>query len=388
MEWKRGIDKAVAAIAEQIKTQSIPVNDAMLKQVATVSANNDISIGELVADAYSKIGKEGIITIEDARGTETEVKVVEGMQFNQGFLDPFYINNQKMNCELKNPLIFIYDRTLSTWNELVAVLEKGRGKPLLIICNDLEGEAYATLRTNRVKNNIPVCAIQAPAYGEKRKELLQDIAILTGGTVISEQSGYTIDALQPGQFGTAESIIVTKDKTTIVGGGGDKKDIDKRAMELRTFAADKDTKPHDKRDLEERAAKITGGVAVMYVGGMSAVEIHEKKDRCDDAVRATKAALEEGVVSGGGQALLNCKVISQEGSGDEAAGYELINRVLSAPLRQMCVNAGVDAGFVVRECQRLGLGYNVATDNFENLIESGIIDPAKVVRVALRLAVS
>jgi chaperonin GroEL len=403
MELKKGIDVAVQEVVAQLKEQAIPVTDEMLKHVATVSANNDAEIGALVAGIYQKVGKDGVIKIEDSHSEKTEIKQVEGMEFSKGYLSQAYINNwNKMQVELQNPYILIYDRSITTMKELGHdILDKVlvsyiNGKPeqsgrqLLIICADMEGEAYASLNVNRVKGNIPVAAVQAPSYGEARKELLQDIAIMTGGVVISEQDGYALDKLTLAQMGKCDSVIITKDSCMIVGGKGTPEAIQKRINELKLFSDEAGTKEIDKYRLNERAAKLAGGVAVMYVGGQSEIEAKEKKDRCDDAVRATKAAMEEGIVPGGGIALLRCEMVNKAfmGDSDFVAGYDLIARVLSAPLRQMCHNAGVDGGYIVRTCVETNKGYNLVTEKFEDLIQSGIIDPVKVVRVAIEQAAS
>ena len=388
MEVKKGIEAGVEQVVAQIKKLSVEVDDKMLLDVATVSANNDAAIGKLVSEAYNKIGKDGIITIEDAKSPNTEIKIIDGLRINKGFLDPFYINNQsKMTCELKKVAILLYDREITTAQEVIQIVSAKKGVPLLIICGGLEGEAYATVRTNRVNANYPICVIEAPYIMDRSREVLEDIAILTGATVISEASGYTLDKLKGDMFGDAETITTTQAHTTIVGGGGDKKEIKKRIESLKKFATNPETRGFDKVQLQERAAKMENGVAVMYVAGVSQVEINEKKDRCDDAVRATKAALEEGVVPGGGFALLSCK-IKEEGNKDFEAGMQLVAKILSAPLRQMCENAGLDAGYVANKCIELGKGYNFMNDSYEDLSASGILDPAKVCRVTLEQAAS
>jgi chaperonin GroEL len=390
MELKKGIDSAVKDIVDKLEKLSIPVGDKLV-QVATVSANGDKEIGELVSGVYDKIGKDGLIKIEESGTPDTEMKRVEGMEIKQGFLSPAYINNPaKWNCEMKDALIFIYDRPITLWEELLPVLKAANQKNLLIICSELEGEAFATLNVNRVRGNLPVCAIRTPSFGERRKEILKDIAIMTGATVVSEQDGLVISKFKPEYFGKCESLIVDKDNTMFVGGGGDKKALKNRVDELRSFAAESGVKDFDKQMLEERAAKLSGGVAVLYVGGTSVIEMKEKRDRCDDAVRATKAALEEGVVPGGGIALL--RLMPKEPAGTTAfeMGRAIVAKAVEAPLRQMCTNAGLDASYIVSKCANGSgaFGYNLNTGNFGDLLTDGIIDPAKVCRVTLQQAAS
>lgn len=391
MQLKKGIDNGVEQAVAHLAEISIPVSDK-LREVATVSANNDAYIGGLVAEAYSKIGKSGIVTIEKSGSTETEIKLVDGMELNKGFLSPFCVSDiTKMSAELKNTLVLIYDRPITTATDLLKIfdvaLKKVSGVSLLIICSEMDGEAFATFNVNRMKYQVPAAVIQAPSYGEERRQIIEDIAILTGGTVISEQNGLVLDKLTPSLFGKCDSVTVTKDKCTIVGGKGSKESIDTRMEELLTLASFPGTTEIEKVRLESRIAKLGGGVAILYVGGVSEVEISEKKDRCDDAIRATKAAIDEGIVPGGGYALLSCP-ITVFGNRDYAAGIEVVKKVLEAPIRQLCENAGIDAGWVVRECKERGLGYNLLTDKFEELISSGIIDPKKVVRIALEQAAS
>jgi chaperonin GroEL len=389
---KKGIEDAVNQVVREIQNMSVEVDDDMLFNVAAVAANNDEEIGILVSQAYEIIGKDGIIDIQEGQSLNTEIKVLDGMRINQGFLDPFYCNDEALSkAEYKDMVVFICDREINTAEELIKILDKYKSKPMLIICGGLEAEAFATARTNRVRIQYPVVAIQAPFVGERRKAVLEDIAILTGATVISEASGLTLDKLKPEYYGYADKITVTQHHTTIVGGHGDKNKITSRATSLKNLADDMETRGFDKQQLKQRAAALSNGIAVMYVGGLSQVEIKEKMDRCDDAIRATKAALEEGIVPGGGWALLCCgEMIEAALSSDKdySAGMSLITSILSAPLRQMCRNAGLDDGYIVNKCLELDKGYNFNTMQYEDLMVSGIVDPAKVVRTTLQQAAS
>jgi chaperonin GroEL len=400
MELKKGIDKAVEQVVTALKAQAIAVTPETLVHVATVSANGDDFIGKLVADTYNELGKDCTISIEDSNTFETNMKIVEGMQVDSGYIDPYYVTNpQRMICELKNVAVLIYDRKITTAKELtdnnIGIFGKilPSGKSLLIICADLEAEAYATINVNRMRSQIPVCVIKCPSYGENRKRILEDIAILTGGTVISEQNGFVLDKLQINQLGICDTVTVTKDSCMFVGGKGTKDAIEQRVNELRILADQPETIIGEKDLLRARAAKLSGGVAVMYVGGNSEVEVKEKKDRCDDAVRACKAALEEGIVAGGGMALLKAGgfTIAPGDPEDVKKGMELIQIVSTSPIWQMCMNAGMNkdvAKLLVKNVFASNIGYNFATDQYENLIETGIIDPVKVVRIALESAAS
>jgi chaperonin GroEL len=397
MDLKRGIDKAVTAIVENLKQQSQTVGEDnnKIKQVASISANNDEVIGALIAEAMGKVGKDGVITVEEAKGTETEVKTVEGMQFDRGYLSPYFVTNaDKMEAELENPYILIYDKKISNMKELLPVLEKQvqTGKPLLIIAEDLDGEALATLVVNKIRGSLKVVAVKAPGFGDRRKAMLEDIAILTGGTVISEERGYKLENADLSYLGTAEKVVVDKDNTTIINGAGDSEDIKSRVNQIKA-QIETTTSDYDKEKLQERLAKLAGGVAVLYVGAASEVEMKEKKDRVDDALHATRAAVEEGIVAGGGVAFIRA-IEALEGmkglNDDETTGIAIVKRAVEEPLRQICENAGIEGSIVVQKVKEgtADFGYNARTDVYENLIAAGVIDPTKVGRVALENAAS
>ena len=397
MDLKRGIDKAVAKVVENIKSQSEKVDDNYdkIEQVATVSANNDQEIGKLIADAMKKVSKDGVITIEEAKGRETTIGVVEGMQFDRGYLSPYFVTNtEKMECEMENPLILIYDKKISNLQEFLPILNPAAqtGRPILVIAEDVESEALTTLVVNRLRTQLKICAVKAPGFGDRRKAMLEDIAILTGGVVISEEKGLKLEQATLEMLGTAEKVNVTKDNTTIVGGKGDKQLIQDRTNQIKNEIKNT-TSDYDKEKLQERLAKLSGGVAVLYVGAASEVEMKEKKDRVDDALCATRAAIEEGTIPGGGVALIRA-ISSLDGlegeNADETTGIKIIKRAIEEPLRQIVENAGLE-GSVVVEKVRAGegdFGYNARKDTYENLRQSGIIDPAKVCRVALENAAS
>ena len=397
MDLKRGIDKAVAKVVENIKSQSEKVDDNYdkIEQVATVSANNDQEIGKLIADAMKKVSKDGVITIEEAKGRETTIGVVEGMQFDRGYLSPYFVTNtEKMECEMENPLILIYDKKISNLQEFLPILNPAAqtGRPILVIAEDVESEALTTLVVNRLRTQLKICAVKAPGFGDRRKAMLEDIAILTGGVVISEEKGLKLEQATLEMLGTAEKVNVTKDNTTIVGGKGDKQLIQDRTNQIKNEIKNT-TSDYDKEKLQERLAKLSGGVAVLYVGAASEVEMKEKKDRVDDALCATRAAIEEGTIPGGGVALIRAisALDGLEGeNADETTGIKIIKRAIEEPLRQIVENAGLE-GSVVVEKVRAGkgnFGYNARKDTYENLRQSGIIDPAKVCRVALENAAS
>ena len=397
MDLKRGIDKAVAEVVKNLQAQSSPVGEDnnKIKQVATISANNDEVIGKLIADAMAKVGKDGVITVEEAKGTETEVKIVEGMQFDRGYLSPYFVTNtDKMEAELDNPFILIYDKKISSMKELLPILEKQvqTGRPLLIIAEDLDGEALATLVVNKIRGSLKVVAVKAPGFGDRRKAMLEDIAILTGGTVISEERGYKLENAELTYLGQAERVIIDKDNTTIINGAGQKEDITGRIGQIKA-QIESTTSDYDKEKLQERLAKLAGGVAVLYVGAATEVEMKEKKDRVDDALHATRAAVEEGIVAGGGVAFIR-SVAALEGlkgaNEDETTGIQIIKRAIEEPLRQICENAGVEGSIVVQKVKegKLDFGYNARTDKYENMIAAGVIDPTKVSRIALENAAS
>ena len=397
MDLKRGIDKAVAAVIGNLKTQSQTVGEDnnKIKQVASISANNDEVIGTLIADAMAKVGKDGVITVEEAKGTETEVKTVEGMQFDRGYLSPYFVTNaDKMEAELENPYILIYDKKISSMKELLPVLEKQvqTGKPLLIIAEDLDGEALATLVVNKIRGSLKVVAVKAPGFGDRRKAMLEDIAILTGGTVISEERGYKLENADLTYLGQAEKIVVDKDNTTVINGAGKSEDIKARVNQIKA-QIDTTTSDYDKEKLQERLAKLAGGVAVLYVGAATEVEMKEKKDRVDDALHATRAAVEEGIVAGGGVAFIRAieALNTLKGANeDENTGIQIVKRAIEEPLRQICENAGIEGSIVVQRVKegKADFGYNARTDVYENLIGAGVIDPTKVGRVALENAAS
>jgi len=397
MDLKRGIDKAVDAVVAELKKQSKSVGDdnKKIEQVATISANNDSAIGKLIAQAMAKVKKEGVITVEEAKGTETTVEIVEGMQFDRGYVSPYFVTNaDKMTAVLETPYILLYDKKLSTMKELLPILEKAvqTGKPLLIICEDLDGEALATLVVNKIRGSLKICAVKAPGFGDRRKEMMQDLATLTGGTVISEERGFKLENADLSYLGTAEKITVDKDNTTLVGGAGKKADITARVNQIKS-QIESTTSDYDKEKLQERLAKLAGGVAVLYVGAATEVEMKEKKDRVDDALHATRAAVEEGIVAGGGVSYIRAieSIEKMKGANeDEATGIAIVKRALEEPLRQISANCGIEGSVVVQKVRegKNDFGYNARTDEYENLIAAGVIDPTKVVRVALENAAS
>ncbi|EOR95285.1 Heat shock protein 60 family chaperone GroEL [Arcticibacter svalbardensis MN12-7] len=397
MDLKRGIDKAVAAVVANLKEQSQTVGEDnnKIKQVASISANNDEIIGSLIAEAMAKVGKDGVITVEEAKGTETEVKTVEGMQFDRGYLSPYFVTNtDKMEVELENPYILIYDKKISSMKELLPVLEKQvqTGKPLLIIAEDLDGEALATLVVNKIRGSLKVAAVKAPGFGDRRKAMLEDIAVLTGGIVISEERGYKLENADLTYLGQAEKILIDKDNTTIINGAGNSDDIKARVSQIKS-QIESTTSDYDREKLQERLAKLSGGVAVLYVGAASEIEMKEKKDRVDDALHATRAAVEEGIVAGGGVAFIRAVAALADLKGaneDENTGIQIIRRAIEEPLRQICENAGIEGSIVVQRVKEgtADFGYNARTDVYENLIGAGVIDPTKVGRVALENAAS
>ena len=397
MDMKRGIDKAVAAIVDQLKANSEAVGDSSekIKQVAAISANNDDFIGGLIADAMEKVGKEGVITVEEAKGTETYVDVVEGMQFDRGYLSPYFVtNSEKMETELDNPFILIHDKKISAMKDLLPVLEKvaQSGRPLLIIAEDLEGEALTTLVVNKLRGTLKVAAVKAPGFGDRRKAMLQDIATLTGGEVISEESGLSLEGTTVEQLGTAEKVVMDKDNTTVINGAGDDAAINARVNQIKA-QIETTTSDYDREKLQERLAKLAGGVAVLYVGAATEVEMKEKKDRVADALHATRAAVEEGIVPGGGVAYIRAldALSSVQGvNEDESVGIEVIKRAIEEPLRQIAFNAGVEGSVIVNKVSegKGDFGYNARENKFDNLKAIGIIDPTKVARVALENAAS
>ena len=397
MDIKRGIDKAVAKVVESIKSQSEMVGDNYdkIEQVGTVSANNDPVIGKLIADAMRKVSKDGVITIEEAKGTDTTIGVVEGMQFDRGYLSAYFVTNtEKMECVMENPYILIYDKKISNLKDFLPILEPAvqTGRPLLVIAEDVDSEALTTLVVNRLRSQLKICAVKAPGFGDRRKEMLEDIAVLTGGVVISEEKGLKLEQATIEMLGSAEKVTITKDNTTIVNGNGDKENIHERCEQIKAqIAATKSD--YDREKLQERLAKLSGGVAVLYVGAASEVEMKEKKDRVDDALRATRAAIEEGIVPGGGVAYIRA-LESLEGlkgdNADETTGIEIIKRAIEEPLRQIVANAGKEGAVVVQKVRegKGDFGYNARTDGYENLHAAGVVDPAKVTRVALENAAS
>lgn len=397
MDLKRGIDKAVEAIVADLQKQSKEVGSTTekIKQVASISANNDEVIGELIAEAFGKVGKEGVITVEEAKGTDTYVDVVEGMQFDRGYLSPYFVTNpEKMETELDNPYILLYDKKISSLKELLPVLEPvaQSGKPLLIIAEDVDGEALSTLVVNKLRGALKVAAVKAPGFGDRRKAMLEDIAILTGGTVISEESGHTLENATLDYLGTAEKVTIDKDNTTIVNGAGDAEMIKNRVNQIKA-QMETTTSDYDREKLQERLAKLAGGVAVLYVGAASEVEMKEKKDRVDDALHATRAAVEEGIVAGGGVALLRAKAALADlkaDNADERTGIQIVARAVEAPLRTIVENAGLEGSVVVAKVAegKGDFGYNAKTDEYVEMFKAGIIDPKKVTRVALENAAS
>ena len=397
MDLKRGIDKAVEAIVADLKKQSQNVgnDNKKIEQVATISANNDQVIGKLIAEAMSKVKKEGVITVEEAKGTETTIEVVEGMEFDRGYISPYFITDvDKMEAVLENPLILIYEKKISTMKELLPVLEKAvqTGKPILIIAEDIDGEALQTLVVNRLRSNLKICAVKAPGFGDRRKAMLEDIAILTGGVFIAEDRGFKLENADLTFLGKAEKVTVDKDNTTIVGGSGKKADITARVNQIKA-QIESTTSDYDREKLQERLAKLAGGVAVLYVGAATEVEMKEKKDRVDDALAATRAAVEEGIVPGGGVAYIRAIASLEKLKGvneDENTGIAIVRRAIEEPLRQICTNSGIEGSIVVQKVKegKDDFGFNARTEKFENLLKAGVIDPAKVTRVALENAAS
>ena len=397
MDIKRGIDKAVAKVVESIKDQAETVGDNYdkIEQVATVSANNDPVIGKLIADAMRKVSKDGVITIEEAKGTDTTIGVVEGMQFDRGYLSAYFVTNtEKMDCEMEKPYILIYDKKISNLKDFLPILEPAvqTGRPLLVIAEDVDSEALTTLVVNRLRSQLKICAVKAPGFGDRRKEMLEDIAILTGGVVISEEKGLKLEQATIEMLGTADKVTVTKDYTTVVNGAGNKDSIKERCEQIKAqIVATKSD--YDREKLQERLAKLSGGVAVLYVGAASEVEMKEKKDRVDDALRATRAAIEEGIIPGGGVAYIRA-IDSLEGmkgdNADETTGIGIIKRAIEEPLREIVANAGKEGAVVVQKVRegKGDFGYNARTDVYENLHAAGVVDPAKVARVALENAAS
>ena len=397
MDIKRGIDKAVAKVVDSIKGQAETVGDNYdkIEQVASVSANNDPVIGKLIADAMRKDSKDGVITIEEAKGTDTTIGVVEGMQFDRGYLSAYFVTNtEKMECEMEKPYILIYDKKISNLKDFLPILEPAvqTGRPLLVIAEDVDSEALTTLVVNRLRSQLKICAVKAPGFGDRRKEMLEDIAVLTGGVVISEEKGLKLEQATIEMLGTADKVTVSKDNTTIVNGAGDKENIKERCEQIKAqIVATKSD--YDKEKLQERLAKLSGGVAVLYVGAASEVEMKEKKDRVDDALRATRAAIEEGIVPGGGVAYIRALDALEGFKGDnvdETTGIDIIKRAIEEPLRQIVANAGKEGAVVVQKVRegKADFGYNARTDVYENLHAAGVVDPAKVTRVALENAAS
>jgi chaperonin GroEL len=397
MDLKRGIDKAVVEVVKSLKKMSQTIGEDIQKieQVATISANNDNVIGKLIAEAMGKVKKEGVITVEEAKSTETTVEVVEGMQFDRGYLSPYFVTNaDKMEVELESPYILIYDKKISNMKELLPVLEQvvQNGKPLLIIAEDIDGEALATLVVNKIRGALKVAAVKAPGFGDRRKAMLEDLAILTGGTVISEERGYKLENATLKDLGRTEKITIDKDNTTIINGAGNKEDIKSRVGQIKA-QIESTTSDYDKEKLQERLAKLSGGVAVLYIGAASEVEMKEKKDRVDDALHATRAAVEEGIVAGGGVAYIRAITALDKLEGDnqdETTGIAIVRRALEEPLRQIIANSGSEGSIVVQKVKegKDDFGYNARTEKYENLIAAGVIDPTKVTRVALENAAS
>ncbi len=395
MDLKRGIDKAVGSIIAELKKFSQEVGDdnEKIKQVATISANNDTAIGTLIAEAMDKVKKEGVITVEEAKGTETTVEIVEGMQFDRGYLSPYFVtNSEKMIADMENPYILIFDKKISTMKDLLPILEKSAqsGRPLVIIAEDVEGEALATLVVNRLRGSLKIAAVKAPGFGDRRKAMLEDVAILTGGTVISEEQGRRLEDAQLEDLGTCEKITIDKDNTTIVNGSGDKSMIEARVKQIKA-QIETTTSDYDREKLQERLAKLAGGVAVLYVGAATEVEMKEKKDRVDDALHATRAAVEEGIVPGGGVAYIRAlealDALDTENE-DQVTGVQIVKRAIEEPLRQIVANAGGEGSVIVQKVKegKADFGYNARTDVYENLLGAGVIDPTKVTRVALENA--
>ncbi|GHT28004.1 60 kDa chaperonin [Bacteroidia bacterium] len=397
MDLKRGIDKAVAAVVESLKKQSQEIgNDfGKIENVAKISANGDETIGALIAEAMQKVKKEGVITVEEAKGIDTYVDVVEGMQFDRGYISAYFVTNtEKMEADLDNPYILIYDKKISALKDMLPILEQTvqTGRPLLIVAEDIESEALATLVVNRLRGSLKICAVKAPGFGDRRKEMLEDIAVLTGGIVISEEKGLKLEGVTIDMLGTAEKVTVSKDNTVIVDGAGDKDAISARVAQIKA-QIESTTSDYDREKLQERLAKLAGGVAVLYVGAPSEIEMKEKKDRVDDALSATRAAIEEGTVPGGGVAYIRATAALEELKGineDETTGVEIVKRAIEEPLRQIVENAGKEGAVVVQKVKegKADFGYNARTDVYENLYAAGVIDPTKVTRVALENAAS
>ncbi|MEM7109180.1 MAG: chaperonin GroEL, partial [Bacteroidota bacterium] len=394
MDLKRGIDKAVAAVVADLNKQSKKIKESNeIAQVGTISANNDVEIGDMIAAAMDKVGKDGVITVEEAKGTETEVKTVEGMQFDRGYLSPYFVTNaDKMEAELDSPYILIYDKKISAMKELLPILEATAqtGKPLLIIAEDVDGEALATLVVNKIRGSLKIAAVKAPGFGDRRKAMLEDIAVLTGGTVISEERGYKLESATIDYLGTAEKVNIDKDNTTIVNGAGKKSDITARVNQIKA-QIETTTSDYDKEKLQERLAKLSGGVAILYIGAATEVEMKEKKDRVDDALHATRAAVQEGVVAGGGVALIRAiasldKV--ETANDDQVTGVNIVRAALESPLRTIVENAGMEGSVIVHNVieGKKDYGYNARDNKYENMIGAGVIDPTKVTRLALENA--
>ena len=397
MDLKRGVDKAVEAIVGELNNNAVTVGSSSdkIKQVASISANNDEAIGSLITEAFEKVGKEGVITVEEAKGTDTYVDVVEGMQFDRGYLSPYFVtNSEKMEADLESPYILLYDKKISAMKDLLPVLEPvaQSGKPLLVIAEDVDGEALATLVVNKLRGSLKIAAVKAPGFGDRRKAMLEDIAILTGGTVISEERGFTLENTTIEMLGSAERVTIDKDNTTIVNGAGDKKNIEARVNQIKA-QIETTTSDYDKEKLQERLAKLAGGVAVLYVGAASEVEMKEKKDRVDDALHATRAAVEEGIVAGGGVALLRSRKVLEKLTSenlDEVTGIQIISRAIESPLRTIVENAGGEGSVVVAKVLegKGNFGYDAKSENYVDLLKQGIIDPKKVTRIALENAAS
>ncbi|WP_272973307.1 chaperonin GroEL [Croceibacter atlanticus] len=397
MDLKRGIDKAVEALTKDLAKQSKEVGNSSekIKQVASISANNDDQIGELIAQAFGKVGKEGVITVEEAKGTDTYVDVVEGMQFDRGYLSPYFVtDSEKMTTDLENPYILLVDKKVSSMKDLLPVLEPvaQTGKPLLIIAEDVDGEALATLVVNKLRGSLKIAAVKAPGFGDRRKAMLEDIAILTGGQVISEERGFTLENATIEQLGTAETVTIDKDNTTVVNGSGDKDMIKNRVNQIKS-QIETTTSDYDKEKLQERLAKLSGGVAVLYVGAASEVEMKEKKDRVDDALHATRAAVEEGIVAGGGVALVRAKKVLEKLTSetlDETTGIQIVSKAIEAPLRTIVQNAGGEGSVVINKVLegKKDFGYDAKTEQYVDMLKAGIIDPKKVTRIALENAAS
>lgn len=397
MDLKRGIDKAVKAITEDLAKQTKEVGDSSdkIKQVAAISANNDETIGDLIAKAFEKVGKEGVITVEEAKGTDTTVDIVEGMQFDRGYLSPYFVtNSEKMTADLENPYILLYDKKISAMKDLLPILEPvaQTGKPLLIIAEDVDGEALATLVVNKLRGALKIAAVKAPGFGDRRKAMLEDIAILTGGTVISEERGFTLENATIEHLGTAEKVAIDKDNTTVVNGAGGEDLIKNRVNQIKA-QIETTTSDYDKEKLQERLAKLAGGVAVLYVGAASEVEMKEKKDRVDDALHATRAAVEEGIVAGGGVALVRAKSVLDKiktDNADEATGIQIVNRAVESPLRTIVENAGGEGSVVISKVLegKDNFGYDAKSEAYVDMLKAGIIDPKKVTRIALENAAS